>query len=273
VTSPSVSPENTFIKADGKRAQFTYGVTMDLQIVRDLLTNCVEASTILDTDAEFRAECEAALKKLAPLQISKRDGRLQEWIEDYKDAEPQHRHVSHLFGLHPGREITVATTPELAEAAKKTLLARGDGGTGWSMAWKVNFWARLQDGDHAHLMLKNLLSKGTLPNLFDTHSPFQIDGNFGGTAGMAEMLLQSHARAKDGGFIVDLLPALPKAWPSGSVRGLKARGNVTVDLEWKDGKLSEAKLSSPAAQTVHVRREGKVEEMKLEAGKALILKR
>jgi alpha-L-fucosidase 2 len=272
ITSPSVSPENTFIKSDGKKAQFTYGVTMDLQIVRDLLTNTIEATTILDTDKEFRAECEAALKKLAPLQISKRDGRLQEWIEDYVDAEPKHRHVSHLFGLHPGREITVATTPQLAEAARKTLIARGDGGTGWSMAWKVNFWARLQDGDHAHLMLNNLLKNGTLPNLFDTHTPFQIDGNFGGTAGIAEMLLQSHARTTDGAFIIDLLPALPKAWPTGNIKGLKARGNITIDLEWKENKLAQATLTSPSEQTLNIRRNGKIEQQKIEANKPLIIK-
>ena len=272
VTSPSVSPENTFIKADGKKAQFTYGVTMDLEIVHDLLTNCIEASTILNTDPEFRAECEKALKNLAPLQISKKDGRLQEWIEDYKDAEPQHRHVSHLFALHPGREITVATTPELAAAARKTLEARGDGGTGWSMAWKVNFWARLHDGDHAHLMLSNLLSKGTLPNMFDTHSPFQIDGNFGGTSGLAEMLLQSHARLPNGNFIIDLLPALPKAWPTGYIHGLRARGNVTVDLTWKDGGLAEARLTPAATGPLYVRLGGITKEYPAEAGKVLVVK-
>ena len=247
VTNPSVSPENTFLLPDGRRASFTYGCTMDLEIIHDLLTNCVEAATALNTDADFRAECAAALERLPPLQISKNDGRLQEWIEDYRETERQHRHVSHLFGLHPGREISIATTPELAAAARKTLEARGDGGTGWSMAWKVNFWARLQDGDHANLMLNNLLRNGTLPNLFDTHSPFQIDGNFGGTAGIAEMLIQSHAGE------IHLLPALPKAWAAGHVNGLRARGGFEVDINWSGGAVVDARLKASLANRARVR--------------------
>lgn len=257
VTNPSHSPENSFVMTNGQRHCFTYGATMDLMIIHELLTDCIEASKILDKDADFRAECEKALAKLAPVRISPATGRIMEWIEDYKEAEPQHRHTSHLFGLHPGSMVTTAT-PEFMAAARKVLEGRGDGGTGWSLAWKINFWARLQDGDHALILLNNLLKHKVLPNLFDTHPPFQIDGNFGATAAIAEMLLQSHVRTKDGGYELQLLPALPKTWPSGKVTGLRARGGYTVDIEWKDCKVTSYRIASSTPKTFTVRVNGEV---------------
>ncbi len=263
VSGVSNSPENAFRLKDGRTAYTCMGPTMDQEIVRELFGHVSEAARVLGRDAEFAKKLESARARLAPFQIGAH-GQLQEWLEDYEEPEPQHRHVSHLYALHPSDQITPRGTPELAAAARKTLERRGDGGTGWSMAWKISFWSRLGDGNHAHLMLTNLLKPnrvrgfdmnrgGTYPNLFCAHPPFQIDGNLGATAAIAEMLLQSH-RERDGeDFTIALLPALPSAWPSGSERGLRARGGLEVAIEWKDSKLLHASLKRVAGDDGEVR--------------------
>ncbi|MEO6523613.1 MAG: glycoside hydrolase family 95 protein [Mucilaginibacter sp.] len=261
VTAPALSPENDFIDDKGQKGSVSVATTMDISIIWDLFTNVIEASNILETDKAFRDLIIAKREKLFPLHIGKK-GNLQEWYKDWEDVDPHHRHVSHLFGLHPGREISPLTTPDFAAAAKKTLELRGDDGTGWSLAWKINFWARLMDGNHAYSLIRDLLraaggktlgenysgnGSGTYPNLFDAHPPFQIDGNFGGTAGMTELLLQSHMGE------VDLLPALPDAWPSGAIKGLKARGNFEIGMVWNNHKLTTSTIKAEIGGVCKIR--------------------
>ncbi len=258
VTAPTTSPENSYRMENGSVVNVCAGSTMDNQIVRELFTNTIEAASILNQDEAFAQTLKDKMNRLMPTTIGA-DGRIMEWLEPYEEVEPNHRHVSHLYGLYPGNEISLNKTPELAEAAKKTLLVRGDKSTGWSMAWKMSFWARLHDGDHAWQLFNELLTPcvdtktnmvnggGTYPNLFCAHPPFQIDGNFGACAGIAEMLLQS----QDG--YIDVLPALPAAWGKGRFKGLKARGGVEVSAEWNEGKVMMVELHATISGTFKIK--------------------
>ncbi len=237
VTAPSTSPENIYLHPNGFKAAVTVASAMDMEIIWDLFTNVMEAAEQLKVDKEFSSLLKDKRSKLSPLKIGKK-GNLVEWFGDWEDEDPQHRHVSHLFALHPGREISPLIDTTFANAARKTLEIRGDGGTGWSKAWKINFWSRLLDGNHAYKMYQELLKTSTMNNLFDTHPPFQIDGNFGATSGIAEMFIQSHLSS------IQILPALPDVWKTGSIFGIKARGGFVMDIEWKEGRLTKLKVYS-----------------------------
>jgi alpha-L-fucosidase 2 len=261
VTNPSSSPENVFT-LDGKKLEISKATTMDMSIIRELFAQCLDAAKVLGIEDEFTIRLNEVFPKLFPFQIGQY-GQIQEWFNDVDDPKDSHRHISHLFSLYPGNHISLENTPELAKAAKQSLIHRGDVSTGWSMAWKVNWWARLKDGDHALKILKDGLkyigSKtevmgggGSYANLFCAHPPFQIDGNFGGTAGIAEMLVQSHE-----GFI-HLLPALPAEWPSGEISGLVARGGFVIDLKWSEGQLQSAVIYSKLGDDCRIKVAGQM---------------
>lgn len=229
---------------------------MDHQIIRELFKNVIEASSLLNVDSSLRSTLRTKYSQIAPNQIGKY-GQLQEWLEDKDDTSNRHRHVSHLWAQYPGSEINWDDTPGLMKAARQSLIYRGDAATGWSLGWKINFWARFKDGDHAFKLIQLLMSPakggpGSYPNLFDAHPPFQIDGNFGGAAGIGELIVQSHTS------FIDILPALPSALPDGEVRGICARGGFVLDIKWKDGKLVELEVLSKAGKELQLRYNGQV---------------
>jgi alpha-L-fucosidase 2 len=262
VTAPSMSPENAFKLANGEKHQITYAPAIDVELIMALYNACIKSAKILKIDKSFVAELQETLIRLPPIKISPKTGGIQEWIEDYDEAEPGHRHISHLLALYPADLITPAQ-PKLFAAAAKTLerrLTNGGGHTGWSRAWIINFYARLLDGEKAYENVVALLQKSTLNNLFDNHPPFQIDGNFGGTAGIAEMMIQSHEE------YIKLLPAMPKAWADGSVKGLCARGGFVIDMKWVDGKVAECTVMSRRGNPLKVNINGKLINIRTAAG-------
>jgi alpha-L-fucosidase 2 len=276
ITSPSTSPENIYITSNGYRGATLYGATADVAMIRELLEQTIQAVAILKIEDDFKLKLEKALQQLHPYQVGKK-GNLQEWYFDWEDAEPQHRHQSHLFGLFPGHQITPQTTPTLAEACRKTLQIKGDETTGWSKGWRINLWARLGDGNHAYKMYRELLKYvepdekktdyarggGTYPNLFDAHPPFQIDGNFGGAAAIAEMLVQSSATE------ISLLPALPDAWQQGKVNGICARGGFEISMEWEHHRLKGVSVYSKLGGTTTLLSGDQKKEISLKAGQKL----
>jgi len=263
VTNPSTSPENNYL-LDGKRHGLTYAPTMDIEMIRELAVHLRQATKVLKLYPQFAEEFDRAAKRMPTLQIGKR-GQLQEWIEDYEEAEPHHRHVSHLWSLYPGNDISLKDTPDLAAAAKRSLELREDGGTGWSTVWRVALWARLHNPEHAYNNLRILINTSTLPNMFDLCPPFQIDGNLGGPAAITEMLIQSTADE------ITVLPALPQQWPDGSLKGVRVRGGGKVDINWKAGQLTEFRLRSNRATKYHVVYGDRSTDVPVNAGKEIVL--
>ena len=277
MTSPGTSPENRFVTPDGYAGATLYGSMADMAITRECLTDAIRAAEVLKTDKDFRREAEGKLARLLPYKIGK-NGNLQEWFHDWPDQDPKHRHQSHLFGLYPGHHLSVSETPELAKACARTLEIKGDNTTGWSTGWRVNLYARLHDSEGAYRIYRRLLKYvspdgykgkdarrggGTYPNLLDAHSPFQIDGNFGGCAGVAEMLVQSDETS------ITLLPALPKEWKDGSVKGLCARGGFVIDMEWKDGQVTSAQVTARKGGKTRVYFNGTSRNVRLKAGESI----
>jgi alpha-L-fucosidase 2 len=277
ITSPSTSPENSYITPNGYKGATLYGSTADIAMIRECFIQVIKASKELNLDRNFRDSVEKALEKLYPYHVGK-EGNLQEWYHDWKDADPKHRHQTHLYGLYPAHQITPSKTPKLALAAKKTLEVRGDNTTGWSKGWRINLWARLNDGNHAYKMFRELLNYvepdgaksinyagggGTYPNLLDAHPPFQIDGNFGGSAGVIEMLLQSDDEN------IYLLPALPDVWPTGTISGICPRGGFEFTIKWDKGKLLEAEVLSKNGKQCHLHYRGKLLNLKIKKGSAV----
>jgi len=275
VSGPSASPENEYALPDGTVGYFCMAPTMDQMIAWQILNIADSAQKVLFPADQQTDIYPKTISQIKGPQIGP-DGRLLEWAEPYDEPVPGHRHISHLYGLHPGNQITLDQTPELAEACRKTLeyrLAHGGGHTGWSRAWIINFWARLQNGNEAYNNFADLLAKSTLPNLFDTHPPFQIDGNFGATAGICEMLLQSHETDAQQRHLLRLLPALPtETWPDGRVSGLMARGAIEVDLDWAEGKLVRAKMTSKSDQEITIAYAGNFYPVKLRSGQTEVFK-